>query len=52
MLGIFTSPSVNALKYKPVPPTRIGVFFLFFISSIFLKTNFNQFPVEKFFLIS
>ena len=42
------SPSVSALKYKPVPPTRIGVFFLFCISLIFLTTNCNQFPVEKF----
>ena len=49
IFGIFTKPSVIALKYNPVPPTRIGVFFLFFISRIFLLTNFNQSPEEKFF---
>ena len=49
ILGIFTRPSVMALKYNPVPPTRIGIFFLFLISRIFLLTNFNQFPEEKFF---
>ena len=45
-----TKPSVKALKYKPVPPTRIGVFFLFLTSLIFFIANFNQSPVEKFFL--
>ena len=50
IFGIFTKPSVIALKYNPVPPTRIGIFFLFFISRIFFLTNFNQSPEEKFFL--
>ena len=52
MFGIFTSPSVNTLKYKPVPPTRIGVLFLLCTSFIFLLTSFNQSPVEKFFFTS
>ena len=50
IFGILTKPSVKALKYKPVPPTRMGFFFLFLISKIFLLTNFNQSPVENFFL--
>ena len=29
IFGIFTKPSVKALKYNPVPPTRIGFFFFF-----------------------
>ena len=43
-------PAVKVLKYKPVPPTRIGVFFLLLMSKIFLSTSFNQSPAEKFFL--
>ena len=50
IFGILTKPSVKALKYKPVPPTRIGVFFLFWTSLIFLITKFSQSPVEKFFV--
>ncbi len=49
IFGIFAKPSVRALKYNPVPPTRMGIFFLFFIARIFLLTNFNQSPEEKFF---
>ena len=50
IFGMLTKPSVKALKYKPVPPTKIGTFFLFFKSEILLLTNFSQSPVEKFFL--
>ena len=49
ILGILTKPSVKALKYKPVPPTKIGIFFLFFNSLIFLTASFIQSPVEKLF---
>ena len=49
MLGILTNPSVKALKYSPVPPTKIGVFFLFLTSLIFFIAIFNQSPVEKLF---
>ena len=31
IFGILTKPSVKALKYKPVPPTKIGTFFYFLI---------------------
>ena len=47
ILVISTKPSVNALKYKPVPPTKIGIFFLFLISFIFLIATLSQSPVEK-----
>ena len=36
------------LKYRPVPPTIIGIFFLFLISSIFFFDNLSHSPVEKF----
>ena len=49
ILGILANPSVNDLKYNPVPPTIIGVFFLLSISSIFLFDKFNQCPTENFF---
>ena len=49
IFGILTRPSVKALKYRPVPPTRIGIFFLFLISKIFFFVNFSQSPEEKFF---
>ena len=52
VFGILTNPSVKALKYNPVPPTKIGIFFLFLISLTFLIANFNQSPVEKLFLTS
>ena len=34
--GILTKPSVRALKYRPVPPTIIGLFFFFLIKFIIL----------------
>ena len=40
--GIFTNPSVSALKYKPAPPTTIGVFPFFHCSSIFSITILSQ----------
>ena len=43
------SSDVKVLKYSPVPPTKIGVFFLFLTSLIFLIAIFNQSPVEKLF---
>ena len=39
-------PSNNVLKYKPVPPHRIGVLFLFKTSWIFSSTNFAYSPAE------
>ena len=50
IFGILTKPSVKALKYKPVPPTIIGILFFFLIIFIFSFVRFNHFPVEKFFL--
>ena len=50
ILGILTNPSVKALKYNPVPPTKIGIFFLSLTSLIFFIANFNQSPVENYFL--
>ena len=50
IFGILTKPSVKALKYRPVPPTSIGVFLIFLQYEIFLLTNLTQSPVEKFFL--
>ena len=35
IFGMLTKPSVKVLKYKPVPPTKIGTFFLFLISKTF-----------------
>jgi len=49
IFGILEMPSVNNLKYNPVPPTKIGVFFLF---KIFFKLNLtflNHSPAEKLF---
>ncbi|MDA8783926.1 protease modulator HflC [Candidatus Pelagibacter bacterium] len=40
----------EALKYNPVPPTKIGIFFFRLTSLIFLIAFFNQSPVEKLFL--
>ena len=42
MLGILTNPSVKALKYNPVPPTKIGIFFLFLISLIFFLNKYER----------
>ena len=46
ILGILTKPSVRALKYKPVPPTTMGTFFLLLISLIFFNISFSHSPVE------
>ena len=35
IFGKFTKPSVRALKYNPVPPTKIGILPLFLTSKIF-----------------
>jgi hypothetical protein len=43
-------PLVIASKYKPVPPTRIGVFLFFIHSLIFFLTKASHTPVEKCFL--
>ena len=40
-------PSVNNLKYNPVPPTKIGVFFLFKIFFKFNLTFLSHSPAEK-----
>ena len=48
MLGILLIPLVIVLKYKPVPPTIIGIFYFYDIDLFFL-TNFNQSPAEKYF---
>ena len=50
IFGIFTNPSVSALKYKPVPPTIIGIENFFFYISIFLMLILASCPTEKFFL--
>jgi len=42
-------PSVNNLKYNPVPPTKIGCFFLLIIFFKFNLTFFNHSPAEKLF---
>ena len=47
MLGILLIPFVTASKYKPVPPTRIGIFFFFKHNLIFSFAKDNQAPVEK-----
>jgi len=40
IFGISEIPSVNNLKYKPVPPTKTGIFFLF---KILFKFNLTFF---------
>ena len=47
-----TNPLIKDWKYSPVPPTKIGIFFLFFISFIFFNASFNHCPVEKFLFAS
>jgi hypothetical protein len=39
-------PSNNALKYKPVPPHKMGIFFLSIILYIFLSTSFAYSPAD------
>ena len=41
-ISILTNPSVRALKYKPVPPTTIGILLFFHCSSIFFTTTSSQ----------
>ena len=48
IFGILLIPFVIVLKYKPVPPTMIGIFFSFWHLSIFFFTSFNQSPAEKY----
>ena len=47
MSGILLIPLVIVLKYRPVPPTIIGIFFLFKQIFIFFFASFNQSPAEK-----
>ena len=47
--GILLIPLVIVLKYRPVPPTIIGIFFFFKQRLIFFFTSCNQFPAEKYF---
>ena len=48
IFGILLIPLVIVLKYKPVPPTTIGIFFFLIQRLIFLFASFNQSPAEKY----
>ena len=51
-MGILLIPLVIVLKYKPVPPIIIGIFFFFKHTLILVLVCLSQSPAEKYSFIS